>query len=40
MQLETRFGKKGESVCTSLFESKLLEMKLANGILMCNTIKL
>ena len=29
MQLETRFGKKGESVCTSLFESKRLEMKLA-----------
>lgn len=29
MQLETSFGKKGKSVCTSLFESKLVEMKLA-----------
>ena len=31
MQLETRFGKKGESVCSSLFESKLLEMKRATA---------
>lgn len=29
MQLETSFGKKWESVCTGLFESKLVEMKLA-----------
>ena len=26
MQLETSFGKKGKSVCTSLFESKLVEI--------------
>ena len=28
MLLETSFGKKGESVCTSLFESKLVEWSL------------
>ena len=31
MQLETSFGKEGESVCTGLFESKLVEMKFAMG---------